>query len=174
MIVRAKFDLKASIHKPVRKSLMVLIKSLRSLLLFSKYSFFFWAFSRAFIVRFFTSWVWEAMSWSWAQGIKQSNTPACVLTVGRMVTESFTTFLVTPCSSFMAAFRLSVRFVASFSAVKEELFVPSHPSPPQTKLPWLSWQPHRLSEQLPFWLSLLAPPHTLKEKWDLKEVRLQK
>ena len=60
------------INIPVRKSLIFLMKSLSFLLLFSKWSFFFRAFSSVFIAWFFTSCVREAMSWSWTQETQRS------------------------------------------------------------------------------------------------------
>lgn len=49
------------------------MKSFSFLLLVSKWSFFFWAFSSTFIAWFFTSCVREAISWSWTQEAKMSS-----------------------------------------------------------------------------------------------------
>lgn len=58
-------------HQPVKKSLIVWMKSFSFLLDFSNSSFFFWALSRVFIAWAFTFSVSVAMSWSWDEHFKK-------------------------------------------------------------------------------------------------------
>lgn len=86
--------------------------------------------------------------------------------VGHRWSHGGRTFLATPCSSSLAAVRLSVASLASLSDVREALIVPLHPAPPHTCWPLSSRQPappHGLSGQLPLELALPWPPHTWRE-----------